>query len=410
VPRPPFELDAADERVVEQLLEATVASLRGLMEQTEGGPWEALAVNVVDEIPNLTPFTVGLCSQAARRRALAETEPLRRAGYAWVSAEWGSAGELDVGLPEDLLEAEDELCARLGDQDEAEHAAAWFAEEACRRVMIDPPANVTAGFVAFPTDGGLSDAEIPAIARLAPPATLDLLRDQDLLGTFSGLDASADPEADDSHLAHDAEAEPLLRGPVRRTVKLRPLDAPAGLYADVRGIVELIVDRVDAAITARSGHDPNVPVGLAWLPPGEDGDVLPSEIKLTTDAQYELARAADPADRPGLTWSPDAWDVCETVGLPPYSDELDDLQGRLTFELLNLGLDWPPRWILQEVCRALTLGRPAGTSMTFIAFSTSEASEPGERIHDLLDTLEYVVPDDHRRILSGFGLLPKRPR
>jgi hypothetical protein len=48
--------------------------------------------------------------------------------------------------------------------------------------------------------------------------------------------------------------------------------------------------------------------------------------------------------------------------------------------------------------------------MTFIAFSTSEASEPGERIHDLLDTLEYVVPDDHRRILSGFGLLPKRPR
>lgn len=352
----PFSLGTDDDGHLERALIAAVELVRSELASTDGGPWAAAALYVWDQEPALLPATMGVCSVAARERAVREDDPERREGYAWVPAEWGALGEFGLEYDEETAETDERLAEAL--DDESGEVPAWVAGEVCRRLMATSLPNVTPDFVVYPFAGHDDGTLLSDIEDLAPAPAHAALAAAGLL--------------------------PSPRSPA--------IDAEAGTSAAdplVDDLVDVVVERLIAVLGAETTDGPWPAMAVRVR---NDGGVLPDSLKLCPPARRAEAlalrlpgsRALEILGRLETAWVDDWWhptsgepdddgwgDEIETRLVWPTEDEARSREART--RLSAAGEDDPVSWLVDEACRRLNRLRPAHTTPDFVAYAHGES-------------------------------------
>lgn len=359
----PFELPPDATERLEAVIAASVRTLRDGLAREQGGPWEALAVYVGQDPEWIAPGMVDLCSEQDRARAIAVAEPAARRRAAWVPAEWQATDELLWELPDDLDAVQEGLVGLVEDLGTVDPHA-WVAEEVCRRLTRSDPENVTAAFVAFPTDGWDS-AEVPlTIVEIAPAAARERLVACGLLPGRAGGDPSRVREPG---------------GPATGATEAVVVEITAGLRS-------ALVAHADGgpwpAMAVRSGwgRDGPLPSDLALCPPARRAEALAHRDR--------FSRVGELHERLSIAWVSDWWHTGEGDG--QSADDGDAESGELGEDPGEIGLEWPAGlvaaataafdqlessgvdepalWLAAEACRRLMADGPPNATEDFVAF------------------------------------------
>jgi hypothetical protein len=389
----PFALAPDDAERLESVLAASVRALRDGLAREPGGPWEALAVYVGQDPEWIVPGPVDLCSVQDRARALAVTDPAARRRAAWVPAEWQATDELDWEMPDDLDVVQEGLVDLIQDLETVDPHA-WVAEEVCHRLVRSDPANVTAAFVAFPTDGW-DGADVPlTIADLAPGPVRERLVACGLLPARLGDGPTRAPDPGGAATVPAADV------------------VVSGITAGLR---EALIANTDG------GPWPAMAVRTGW---GRDGP-LPSDLVLCPPARRvealahrdHLSRVGELRDRLSIAWTSDWWhsgsgggedeggeepdplDDPGEIGLE-WSDGLLAAAGVAFDDLEAAGVEEPAFWLAAEACRRLMVEGAPNATEDFVAFPPRDHLGPG----GLMATLAEIVPAATLERLETQGL------